>query len=81
MTDRKQQLALSIATQEDKIKQLRTNGAESSVIDAEIAVLKGLKQELDALEAVSGDGKKKKGKAGKNAFTLKTPKVTTNGYT
>ncbi|KAL1934706.1 hypothetical protein VTP01DRAFT_6888 [Rhizomucor pusillus] len=76
MTDRKQQLALSIATQEDKIKQLRTNGAESSVIDAEIAVLKGLKQELDALEAVSGDGKKKKGKAGKNAFTLKTPKGT-----
>ncbi|KAI9484357.1 histidyl-tRNA synthetase [Zychaea mexicana] len=71
--DRKASLALSIRAQEDKIKQLKTNNAESTDIDAEIAVLKGLKQELDAL---SGGDKKKKGKAGKNAFTLKTAKGT-----
>ncbi|KAG2226122.1 hypothetical protein INT45_011739 [Circinella minor] len=71
MTDRKETLALSIRAQEEKIKQLKTNNAESTEVDAEIAVLKGLKQELDAL-----NGGKKKGKAGKNAFTLKTAKGT-----
>ncbi|KAI8140273.1 histidyl-tRNA synthetase [Fennellomyces sp. T-0311] len=73
MADRTESLKLSIHAQEDKIKQLKTNNAESKEIDAEIAVLKGLKQELDAL---SGGDKKKKGKAGKNAFTLKNAKGT-----
>ena len=70
MTDRKETLTSSIRAQEEKIKQLKTNNAESTDVDAEIAVLKGLKQELDALT-----GGKKKGKAAKNAFTLKTAKV------
>ena len=70
MADRKETLALSIHAQENKIKQLKTNNAEATEIDSEIAVLKGLKQELDALS-----GGKKKAKAGKTAFTLKTAKV------
>ncbi|KAI9257138.1 histidyl-tRNA synthetase [Phascolomyces articulosus] len=68
--NQKESLALSIRAQEEKIKQLRTNNAETTDIDAEIASLKGLKQQLDALTG----GKKKK--AGKNAFTLKTAKGT-----
>lgn len=68
MSDRKEVLALEIRSQEGTIKQLRTNGAASTEVDAAVAVLKGLKQEMEAL---TGGSKKK----GKSAFTLKTPKV------
>ncbi|CDS10433.1 hypothetical protein LRAMOSA03109 [Lichtheimia ramosa] len=69
MSDRKEVLALEIRSQEGTIKQLRTNGAASTEVDAAVAVLKGLKQEMEAL---TGGSKKK----GKSAFTLKTPKGT-----
>lgn len=69
MSDRKEVLALEIRSQEGTIKQLRTNGAASTEVDAAVAVLKGLKQEMETL---TGGSKKK----GKSAFTLKTPKVT-----
>ncbi|CDH54973.1 histidyl-trna synthetase [Lichtheimia corymbifera JMRC:FSU:9682] len=69
MADRKQVLALEIRSQEGTIKQLRTNGAASTEVDAAVAVLKGLKQEMETL---TGGSKKK----GKSAFTLKTPKGT-----
>ncbi|KAI9311820.1 histidyl-tRNA synthetase [Dichotomocladium elegans] len=69
MSDRKEELALLIKSQETVIKQLRINNAAATEIDAAIAVLKGHKQELGAL---TGGSKKK----GKTAFTLKTPKGT-----
>lgn len=76
MTDKKQTLLQSIQAQEEKINQLKTNNAESTVIDAEVAVLNGLKQELDVFVAnTTEEAKKKKSKPSKNAFTLKTPKV------
>ena len=71
--DQRTTLTQQIQAQEQKIKQLKVNNAEGTVVDGEVAVLKGLKQQLDAINANSSDKKKKK--AGKNAFVLKTPKA------
>ncbi|KAG0162739.1 Cytoplasmic and mitochondrial histidine tRNA synthetase [Apophysomyces sp. BC1034] len=71
MSDRKTELSQAIEAQGNKVRQLKAAKAEKAAIDAEVDVLKSLKQELAALEGNTG-----KGKAAKNAFTLKTPKGT-----
>ncbi|KAF7722149.1 Cytoplasmic and mitochondrial histidine tRNA synthetase [Apophysomyces ossiformis] len=71
MTDRKLELAQLIEAQGNKVRQLKAAKAEKATIDAEVEILKSLKQELAALEGNTG-----KGKAAKNSFTLKTPKGT-----
>ncbi|ORY04836.1 histidyl-tRNA synthetase [Basidiobolus meristosporus CBS 931.73] len=62
----------SITQVGDKVRALKISNADKAEVDAEVAVLLGLKKQLAALTGESTDGKKKKG----NAFTLKTPKGT-----
>lgn len=75
MSDTQQQkkleLTQSIESQGQKIRQLKAEKAEKSVIDAEVAALLDLKKQLAVLEGTDG----KSGKAAKTSFTLKTPKV------
>ncbi|KAI9029641.1 histidyl-tRNA synthetase [Phycomyces nitens] len=75
MSDRKAELSQLIEAQGNKVRSLKSQKAEKSAIDAEVAVLKGLKQELAILEGATGGGDKAK-KVAKSAFTLKTAKGT-----
>ncbi|ORE09350.1 histidyl-tRNA synthetase [Rhizopus microsporus var. microsporus] len=76
MSDTQQQkkleLTQSIESQGQKVRQLKAEKAEKSVIDAEVAALLDLKKQLAVLEGTDG----KSGKATKTSFTLKTPKGT-----
>ncbi|KAL0075692.1 histidyl-tRNA synthetase [Phycomyces blakesleeanus] len=74
MSDRKAELSQLIEAQGNKVRSLKSQKAEKAAIDAEVAVLKGLKQELAILEGVAGGDKAKK--VAKSAFTLKTAKGT-----
>ncbi|CAO3590654.1 unnamed protein product [Absidia cylindrospora] len=70
MTDRKEELNVAIESQAAKVRQLKAEGADKSIVDPEAATLRTLHQELAAL-----DGGKKT-KTAKNSFTLKTAKGT-----
>lgn len=73
MSDQKAQLTQSIEAQGLKVRQLKSQAAEKTVIDAEVQILLGLKKELATLEGA--DKKSPAKKAGKSSFTLKTAKV------
>ncbi|KAI8329469.1 histidyl-tRNA synthetase [Chlamydoabsidia padenii] len=70
MADRKEELTQAIEIQAAKVRHLKADGAEKSVVDPEAAALRTLHQELAALEGG------KKTKTTKNTFTLKTAKGT-----
>lgn len=79
MSDQKATLSQAIEAQGLKVRQLKSQAAEKSVIDAEVQTLLGLKKELAALEG--GDAKASPASGGKakpvakSNFTLKTAKV------
>jgi hypothetical protein len=80
MSDQKATLSQAIEAQGLKVRQLKSQAAEKSVIDAEVQTLLGLKKELAALEGGAANGpaaagKPACGKAAKSNFTLKTAKV------
>ncbi|KAI8079835.1 histidyl-tRNA synthetase [Halteromyces radiatus] len=70
MADRKEELTQAIEVQAAKVRQLKAEGAEKTVVEPEAAILRTLHQELAGLEGV------KKTKTAKNSFTLKTAKGT-----
>ncbi|KAG1434681.1 hypothetical protein G6F56_014226 [Rhizopus delemar] len=74
MSDKKAELTQSIEAQGKKVRQLKTEGAEKSVVDEQVAVLLALKKELAVLEGTD----KKSSKAAKTSFTLKAAKVKKN---
>ncbi|KAI8581388.1 hypothetical protein K450DRAFT_279165 [Umbelopsis ramanniana AG] len=79
MADPREALDKSVQEQGNKIRQLKTEKAEKSVIDAEVAILKDLKAQLAAMDgtpAAADASKKSKEKVAKNSFTLKVAKGT-----
>jgi histidyl-tRNA synthetase len=59
-----------ITEQGNKVRQLKTEKADKAIIDAEVALLVGLKKKLAELTGEDPSGKKKS-----KQFVLKTPKV------
>ncbi|KAG1313912.1 hypothetical protein G6F64_001883 [Rhizopus arrhizus] len=70
--NKKIELTQAIENQGQKVRQLKSEGAEKSVIDAQVALLLEFKKELAVLEGTD----KKASKASKTSFTLKTAKGT-----
>src|SRR6266511_4222370 len=69
MSETQETLKSKIKEQGEKIRLLKTQNSDKTLIDAELGVLSELQKQLSAL---TGESSKNKNK---HAFTLKTPKV------